>query len=57
MTKIKVTHYDDIYVNADPDFRNTINVSVGDEFVELDANEARELVKALKKHIKKAEGN
>lgn len=57
MTKIKVEDYSDIKVKVHDDgWSSLIHLTVQGEFVELDTTEARELVKALKKHIKKAEG-
>lgn len=56
MTKVNLLNFEPIEVKADPDFDGIVNLLVGGEYVELDSVEARELVKALKKHIKKAEG-
>lgn len=56
MTKIEVEDYSDIRVKSyDDGWSGLIHLTVQGEFVELDTGEARELVKALKKHIKKAE--
>lgn len=62
MTKIEVEEYSDIRVTSwfDPSGRRpgspVLTMTVQAEEVELYPDEARELVKALKKHIKKAEG-
>lgn len=56
MTKIEIDGYSDIKVRSDEHFSGGIYLNVHGGEVELYLDEARELVKALKKHIKKAEG-
>lgn len=61
MTKVKVNEYSDVKVKSWHDhvgYQRTgvVYLTVQGEEVELYPDEARKLVKALKKHIKKAEG-
>lgn len=56
MTKVAVWFNQDIHVTSDEDSA-LVYLSQHGDLTDLDPDEARELVKALKKHIKKAEGN
>lgn len=59
MTTVKVEDYSDIKVRSwRSGFlpRGMVYLTVQGEEIDLYPDEARELVKALKKHIKKAEG-
>lgn len=55
MTKIEVCMNDSIYIQSRTN-AGIVYLSTRGEVTDLDVEEARELVKALKKHIKKAEG-
>lgn len=57
MTKIEIEDYSHIKVTSENFWGGSVELTVQGETVEMWPREARELVKALKKHIKKAEGN